>query len=62
MPKSKSADELELERVQARFDKIKAEWPYDETQDMTPEQLKEQGAEDVTEQHNGLGILISKGS
>ena len=46
-----------LEEFKARLAALNAAWPYDESKDLTEEQLKALGAVDVTQ--TGLGIVIT---
>ena len=54
-------DVIVLDEVQRRFDLITADWPYDDSVEMTDEQLKEQGAVDRTNDVNGMNIMFGLG-
>ena len=55
----KTDDEILLDEVQARFDALTKDWPYDLNEEMTDKQLAEQGANDVTDQNTGVGVIAT---
>ena len=44
--------------VLARFKKLKEAWPYDISKPLTKEQEEAEGAVDVTDAADGLGLMI----
>jgi hypothetical protein len=54
-------DRLTVAQAKARFAAAMKRWPHDTSKPMTDQQLQEQGAVDVTDDHEGLGIYVGLG-
>ena len=61
-PKNIDFDKESIEDLMKRFDEISKNWPYDTSVPMTDDQLREQGAIDVTDENDGLGFFIGLGN